>query len=323
MSSAPRIITVVLNTNRRDDTLACLGSLAQSTYPNLGVMVLDNTSTDGSVEAIQTNFPIVQIVRLAENLGYAGNNNVGIKLALGQGADWVFVLNEDTLVAPDCLTRLMETAQSNPAIGVIGPMVYTFDEGAIISSAGGVIDWLRADGVNVGMGDVDGGQYAARPVDFINGCGLLVSRPALEKAGLLDTTFFIYYEETDWCARIKKTAFDIWFEPRAQMRHKAPIQHSNFGPSTLYYMTRNRLRFFARHAPLRYKAISLGRALSGAVRGIRNHYRSGRPEHARATQWALVHAFQQRWGKADANLWRSDATDRSLHSASKPSVPKP
>jgi GT2 family glycosyltransferase len=311
--STPKIVTIVLNTNRRDDTLACLGSLANSHYPNIGIMVLDNASTDGSVEAIQAAFPSVQVVRLADNLGYAGNNNVGIKLALEQGADWAFVLNEDTLVEPDCLPQLIETAQSQPSLGVIGPMVYTFDEGARISSAGGVIDWWHADSINAGMGELDRGQYAARRVNFINGCGLLVSRRAVEKAGLLDASFFIYFEETDWCVRIAKAGFKIYFEPAARMRHKAPIDWHQFGPSTLYYMTRNRIRFFARHAPLLLKPISVAQAVRGALAGARQHEREGRLEHARATHWAITHAFQQHWGKAEATLWRSDATDRSLH----------
>ena len=316
--TAPRIVAVVLNTNRREDTLACLGALAHSTYPNVGVMVLDNGSNDGSPEAIRAQFPAVQVVPLAENLGYAGNNNVGIKLAVAQGADWVFVLNEDTLVEPECLTHLIEAAERDPRLGVLGPMVYTFDAEPRISSAGGRVRWAIADAVNEGMGELDSGQYPARAVDFINGCGLLVARAALQKAGYLDDSFFIYFEETDWCVRIQRAGFGIWFEPAARMRHKAPIHHSNFGPSTLYYVTRNRLRFFARHTPWPLWPVAMYRALAGILRGIRNHQRQGRPEHARATQWAVRHALQRRWGKADAALWKSDASDRTLHSAAKP-----
>ncbi len=314
----PRITTVVLNTNRRDDTLNCLASLAQSTYAPHHILVLDNSSTDGSVEAIQARYPQVQIERLRENLGYAGNNNVGIRLALQQGADWVFVLNEDTLVEPDCLDRLMEAAAADPAIGVVGPMVYTFDPGQVISSAGGRVLWPIADAVNVGMGEVDQGQYPARPVDFINGCGLLISRAAIERAGVLDETFFIYFEETDWCARVRQAGFRVHFEPAARMRHKAPIHWSGFGPSTLYYVTRNRLRFFVRHTPVQHKPLAVWRAVSGAVRGIYGHRRAGRPEHARATGYALLHAVQRRWGKADASLWKTDASDRTLSHVARP-----
>jgi hypothetical protein len=306
------ITTVVLNTNRREDTLTCLASLARSTYPRHHVMVLDNGSTDGSVEALNAAFPAVQTVRLAENRGYAGNNNVGIRLALEQGADWVFVLNEDTTLEPDCLDRLMAVAAADSRIGVIGPLVYTWDEGRTISSAGGRVDWRIADAINEGAGEPDTGQYPARSVDFINGCGLLISRAAIERAGLIDETFFIYYEETDWCQRVRRAGFDVRFAPEAHMRHKAPIHWDNFGPSTLYYMTRNRLRFFARHTPPAHWAEALARALYGAARGTYWHWRAGRRQHARATVYAIWHALRRRWGKVDASLWRTDASDRTL-----------
>src|SRR6266498_124865 len=132
----PLVITVILNTNRRADTLDCLQSLTQSSYPNNRIIVLDNASSDGSVPAIRAAFPAVQIIELTENLGYAGNNNVGIKAAIAQGADWVFVLNEDTILDPTCLEQLVDVGESNEKIGIVGPMVYHHDEPTIIQSAG-------------------------------------------------------------------------------------------------------------------------------------------------------------------------------------------
>ena len=124
--SQPHIVVVVLNTNRRDDTLACLASLAGLDYANRTVLVLDNASTDGSNEAIRAAFPAVRILPLADNRGYAGNNNVGIAAALELGADWVLVLNEDTILDPGCFTELMRAA-ADPAVGIVGPMVYHHD----------------------------------------------------------------------------------------------------------------------------------------------------------------------------------------------------
>jgi GT2 family glycosyltransferase len=284
-------------------------------------MVLDNASIDGSVEAIAAAYPDVQVVRLAENHGYAGNNNVGIRLALEQGADWVFVLNEDTAVAPDCLEHLVATAALDGRVGILGPMVYTWGEDRIISSAGGRVDWRIADAINEGAGEPDRGEYPAREVDFINGCGLLIGRAALERAGLLDETFFIYYEETDWCQRVRKAGFRVRFEPGAMMRHKAPIAWDQLGPSTLYYMTRNRLRFFARHTPRGYWIGAMAHALDGALRGSLRHWRAGRREHAKATWYAVWHAGLRRWGKAEAALWQSNDSDRTL-SLSAPPAPQ-
>ena len=118
--SQPHVVTVILNTNRREDTLACLASLHRGDYPKHTIIVLDNASTDGSVEAVRQSFPAVEILSLAENRGYAGNNNVGIEAALARGADWVFVLNEDTLLATDCLTQLVAIGESDARIGIVG-----------------------------------------------------------------------------------------------------------------------------------------------------------------------------------------------------------
>ena len=103
----PLVVNVILNTNHREDTLACLKSLANSTYSNQLTLVLDNASIDGSVKTIQNSYPDIRVVPLLENKGYAGNNNVGIKVALEQGSEWVFILNEDIILAPDCLERMI------------------------------------------------------------------------------------------------------------------------------------------------------------------------------------------------------------------------
>ena len=128
MKDHPRVIIIILNSNRGEDTLATLNSLAQSNYPNQHTIVLDNASTDGSIEAIQLNFPNVQIINLEHNLGYGGNNNQGIQIAMEQQADWIFVLNEDTIVDPNCIHKLVETASLDQKIGMIGPLVYHYDE---------------------------------------------------------------------------------------------------------------------------------------------------------------------------------------------------
>ena len=150
----PCIVSVILNTNRREDTVACLASLIQNSYENQRIIVLDNHSTDGSVAAIRAAFPTVQILALADNRGYAGNNNVGIAAALAQGADWVFVLNEDTSLAPDCLTHLVTVGESDPQIGIVGPLVYHHHTPTIIQSAGGCLSY-DCNSVYLAKGEAD------------------------------------------------------------------------------------------------------------------------------------------------------------------------
>lgn len=291
-----RVFALVLCHNGRDLTLACLESLLQQRYAPMEVLVIDNASQDGTPEAVRAAYPDLGLIRTGANLGYAGGNNVGIREALQRGAEAVFLVNNDTLLDPDCVARLVNSLEADPQIGVIGPMVYTWDRGRVISSAGGAIDWWHADAINVGMGEADRGQYKARPVDFINGCGLMIARKAIKRVGLLDERYFMYWEEADWCVRVRRAGFSVHFEPEARMRHKATIRSDRLGPTTLYYLTRNRLLFFATHAPLHLRPAALAHALHGALRGLSHERRAGRAEHARAIQLGIVHGLQGRWG---------------------------
>lgn len=247
----PLVFNIILNTNRRVDTLACLNSLGKSTYSNQRTIVLDNASTDGSKQIIEEQYPEVQIISLEDNRGYAGNNNVGIDAALTQGADWVFVLNEDIILAPDCLDELIKVGESNPKIGIVGPLVYHDDEPEIIQSAGGVIDnfWQS---MHIGQNQVDCHQFPnARPVDWISGCAILVRREVIEEVGALDARFFYYWEEVEWCMRAKENSWQIWHVPQAKIWHKGVQRNYHPGPNTTYYATRNRLMAMEKHhAPL-------------------------------------------------------------------------
>jgi len=243
----PFVYSIILNTNRRQDTLECLASLRGNIYLHNHVLVLDNSSTDGSVPAIREAFPEVEIITLEENRGYTGNNNVGIKIALKRGADWVFVLNEDTVLAPDCLDLLIEVGKRDSGIGIVGPMVYHHDEPGIIQSAGGVFvkDW---ESIHLGQNEVDEGQFSSpHTVDWISGCGILVRRAVIEQVGLLDERFFYYWEETDWCVRAAKANWRIVHVPQAKLWHKGVQRDYSPSPNVTYYWARNWLLMLSKN----------------------------------------------------------------------------
>ena len=248
----PLVVTVILNTNRREDTLAALDSLARNGYANNQVIVLDNASTDGSSEAIQAAFPGVSVLLLERNLGYAGNNNVGIDEAMKRNADWVFVLNEDTLLAPDCISHLVESGASRVGVGVMGPMVYHNSEPDVIQSAGGRMDssWRAW---HLGQNEPDRGQFSApQRVDWISGCAIMIRREVIEQVGALDTRFFYYWEETEWCLRAAEHGWTVLQVPQAKLWHKGVQRDYRPGPNVTYYSTRNHFLLLAKHhAPLR------------------------------------------------------------------------
>ena len=301
-----RLLVIVLCHNGLDLTLDCLTSLEEQAGGPYWVLVVDSASQDGTAETVRRQFPGVEVIRSEENIGYAAGNNLGLRYGVEKGADLFLLLNNDTLLERDCLQSLMASADLHPRAGMLGPMVYTWGEGMTISSAGGRIDWEHADAVNVGAGEADKGQYGPRSVDFLNGCGLLVTREAVEKAGLLDERYFMYWEETDWCTRVRRAGLELRFEPGARIRHKAPIRSVELGPVPLYYMTRNRMLFFSTHAPGFRRLKAILHAYHGAWLGLRRERIRGRKRHARAIEQGLIDAATCRWGRLVAAGWAID-----------------
>ena len=242
----PRVLIITLCYNGIADTLACLRSLGYLDYPRnrLDILVLDNGSLDGTPTAVHVAFPDVTVIENGANLGFAAGNNVGLRYALTHGYDYALLLNNDTEAAPDFLIQMIVTAETDPMIGAVGPTIYYHAQPDVIWSAGGWIDWRRGTSTMRGIGEVDRGQYpTATEVDFVTGCALLIRREALERAGVLDERFFMYYEETEWCVRIRRAGFRILHEPTAHLWHKIPLADRVDKPSVAYYMTRNRLLF--------------------------------------------------------------------------------
>lgn len=239
----PRVLIVILCYNGVELTLECLDSLRRLDYAAAEVLVVDNASSDGTPERVHTRFPEVAVIETGANLGFAAGNNVGLRYALERGYDYALLLNNDTEVAPEFLTRLVEVAERDPAIGVVGPLITYYERPDRIWSAGGVIDWQRGTSAMRGLDEPDTGQYRVTDVDFVTGCALLCRRAVLERAGLLDERFFMYYEETEWCVRARRAGFRIVHVPEARVLHKIPLDARADKPYVAYYMTRNRLLF--------------------------------------------------------------------------------
>jgi GT2 family glycosyltransferase len=235
-------------------------------------------------------------VCLTENLGYAGNNNVGIQWAIDHGADWILVLNEDTILAPDCLARMLETGQSDPRIGVIGPMIYHFDEPNVIQTAGGELGpyWLA---MLSGNNEPDEGQFQQRRVDWISGCAMLIRRAVIEQIGLLDERFFIYWEEIDLCVRASRAGWHLVQVPQARLWHKGIQRVYKPHAAVTYYTTRNRFLFLAKNrAPIKIWIVSMATTLRTlASWTVRRKWRHMRP-HRDAMLQGLWDFARHRWG---------------------------
>ncbi len=262
-----RIVTLVLNTNRREDTLACVASLRAMTYPT-EIVVIDNDSSDGSAAAIRAADPDVTVLETGTRLGYTTGNNFGFDYVHTQtDVDAVFVLNEDTLAEPDMLEHLVAEFEAGGRRAVVGPEVRYADERDVIWCAGGDIDWRRGYTVNLEIDTMTPG-VGRSPFDvpFIVGCAMLIPIAALERVGGFDPRYFIYWEEVDWCVRAQSLGFGMRVVPAAVLYHKVPRVTGGPTPRVLYYLTRNRLIFLHKHLPWYRQPLSLAWTCWGLVR---------------------------------------------------------
>lgn len=223
--------------------MACLESLRRLDYSSHEVVVVDNGSGDGSIELIKQRFPSVTTIENGRNLGFATGCNVGITQLLRGGIDYVLLLNDDTEVAAGSLTHLVEVAESDPRIGIVGPKICYYGRPEAIWSAGGAIDEYgaarhrRVDEVDEHDAD------EVQDVDYVTGCALLIKRKAIESIGLMDDRFFAYFEEAEWCARARRQGFRVVYVPRARVWHKVESADSRYSWNYIYLMTRNRLLY--------------------------------------------------------------------------------
>lgn len=242
----PRVAIVILTYHGLADTLACLRSLMALDYPPdaFELVIVDNASTDGTPAAVRAAFPGVHVIENGANLGFAAGNNVGLRYALGRDFEYILLLNNDTEVDPPFLRTLVSACEADRGAGAAGPTIYYAEQPDVIWSAGGAIDWRRGTSAMCGRGErTSAGDQGARRVDFVTGCALLLRRSALERCGLLDERFFMYYEEAEWCVRAAHAGFHILHVPQSRLWHKIPVADRVEKPYVAYYMTRNRLLF--------------------------------------------------------------------------------
>ncbi len=267
----PLVYVVILNWNNAQDTIECLRSLNGSNYQPYAPIVVDNGSTNGSVREIREAYPKIKIIELDTNSGYAGGNNFGIQYALDSGADYVMVLNNDTLVEPTMLGELVKYAESDSNIGMIGPKMYCYEPENTIFAIGSFINWSKGETTNRGLfqpaSDCAHFQEPEQ-VDFIAGCGVLVSRKFIEQVGVLDPIYYLNFEDVDWGVRGWRQGFEIWFAPQAMMWHKVSATLGKASPANTYYMTRNALLFFWKHSPSRYRWTAILRIILRTLRSI-------------------------------------------------------
>ena len=252
----PSVTCVVLNWNNWKDTNACLSALSRVDYDNLSVVVVDNGSTDGSVANIRDFYPEVPLIETKKNLGFAAGNNAGIRYALHEQADYIWLLNNDAEPSEKALAKLVEKAQSDPKLGAVGSvLIYAHDQEVIQAWGGGRINrWLGRT------------SHAICPqmdawFDYISAASILISRKALEDVGSLDEGFFLYWEDTDFSFRLRKRGWKLGVAAGSIVAHKEGASTRGSREAFDRYATASSIRFMLKYSPFPWLSIPLSLAL--------------------------------------------------------------
>lgn len=244
-----QVWVVILNWNGSDDTVECVESCLKIDYKPYQIVIVDNHSTDNSVEIFRKRFPNVPLVVSEENLGYAGGNNIGIRYALEQEAGYVLLLNNDVIVEPSVLTKLVEGMRAFPKATMAAPKVRYYDARNIINSMGTSMDWFKLRPYLGECNQVDRGQYVnIVKKDILVGCALMIRCNVLPQLGLIDEKFFILHEEADWCFRNLRYGHENIVVPEAVVYHKGSHTIRHFSEVTHYYSVRNFLYMCRKNA---------------------------------------------------------------------------
>lgn len=249
-----------MNWNGWKDTIECIQSLKSVHYANYEIVVVDNDSSDNSVQKITDKFPDLTLLQSDLNKGYAAGNNIGIRHGLQQDAKYIWILNNDTVVAKDVLQPLVDKMEKDTSIGICGSRLMYYHRRNIVQAFGGgrYHKWLGVSR-NIGEGKSAGQQRTAadveRELDFIMGASMMVSRTFIEKVGLMNERYFLYYEEMDWVLR-GKPHFRLAYAPESVIYHKHEAS-VNAGAEAgqkrsrlaEYYQIKNRLKFTLTYFP--------------------------------------------------------------------------
>ncbi|MEM2955045.1 MAG: glycosyltransferase family 2 protein [Candidatus Nanoarchaeia archaeon] len=251
----PKVSIIVLNWNGKKYLQKCLDSVFNIDYKNYEVLFVDNASTDGSVNFVKKQYQNeikskkLKLVLNDKDYGFAEGNNIAIRQVLkDKSVNYICLLNNDTIVDKNWLSALVNFAEKNSKIGIVGSKIYYLDQPNKINFAGGKVNLWTGSGMHIGDNELDRGQYNfPKKVDYITGASMCIKREVFEKIGFFPEEFFCYWEDTDFSFRARKAGYELWYVPDSKIWHKVSASFNAFGA---YCMYRNSVWFMKKHASL-------------------------------------------------------------------------
>lgn len=294
--SAQKVAVLVLNWNGWRDTLACLRAVSVSRGVPFELIVIDNGSTDGSVLHIAEAYPNVRIIATGQNLGFGAGNNVGLRWAIEHGADYAWVLNNDTVVEPDALRELVATAERDETIGMVGSVLrHVGPDPRIQAWGGGRVSFWTGRATNL--------RRPGRP-DYITGASMLLRIRAIEQTGLFDEGYFMYWEDADLSLRMKRAGWRIAVADRSRLVHKESVTAANDKALQARQFSESTVRFFRNHARVPVTPIVIGLGLR-----VAKYLASCRLDTVGAIFSGATRAFRKQRAPVDCGFDQAGRTD--------------
>jgi GT2 family glycosyltransferase len=253
-----RVAVILLNWNGWRDTVAAVESVERQRVPASWIVVVDNASTDGSEAELRARCPRAVVLQTGANLGFAGGNNVGVRWALTQGADAVWLLNNDAVADDGALGALIQVDEQRPDAGAIGARIYEYAERERLQCWGG--GWIN---LWAGRAREFNRVVSEEQLDYISGCALYLPRRAIERSGMLDEGFFMYFEDAELCLRYRAQGWSLAVAPDAKVFHKGGAS-TRPGRRQSSWRTQSLLRILRLHAPSYLASMTVSSALRGA-----------------------------------------------------------
>ena len=237
---------ITINYNGLKDTCELIDTLPLNDE-TIEVIVVDNASIHDEATEIEKRYPQAKVIRSDKNLGFAGGNNLGIQAAHGK---YLFFLNNDTILPqPSAFSLLITRLESSDQIGMVCPKIkFSWGDHRIQYAGFTPLTKITLRNLSIGYGEEDCGHYdTAHPTPYAHGAAMMVKREVIEKTGMMPECYFLYYEELDWSMMIRRTGYEIWYEPACTVFHKESQTTGQQSPLKTYYITRNRLLFAQRN----------------------------------------------------------------------------
>ncbi|MEO1053264.1 MAG: glycosyltransferase family 2 protein [Bacteroidota bacterium] len=246
ISEKPLVSFITINFNNTQVTIDLLNSLKHLRYENFEIIVVDNASKVNPEKELKATYPEIVFIRSDQNLGFAGGNNLGISASKGE---LLYFVNNDTELPSDALQGLIDTFKEYPEVGVVSPKFHYFFHPGTIEYAGyESVNVFTGRNKMVGCREKDQGQYdQPSETNYAHGGGMMISREVIDKVGPMPEEYFLYYEEFDWCEKIKRHGFKIYYQPNSLIYHKESMTTGKHSVLKTYYLSRNRILFMRRN----------------------------------------------------------------------------